>query len=173
MSEKKSDRLEELKYISSLVADWLKHLENKNTTFLVFLTAAITLIVTLLSSNILTGVWVCVISIATIISICSLLISFVPCITQNTKGKTKQEIKNIIFFGEIAKTNLDAYIDALSKTEGICENSVEFTNYEKMIVSDIWNNSKIAVWKARWFKWAIFVFLLGVITATVFFFVFK
>lgn len=155
------DRLEEIKYISSVVSDWLKHLEAKNSAFLVFLSGILTLVITLKGSEILLNNFWIAFCIVTIIASLILVYSFIPRIKPITgKEMSTYDPQSIVFFGEIAKVSMNQYSQHLMDT--LCsDDKTEFSKYELMIISDIWNNSRITVIKSCSFKWALGVFFFG------------
>lgn len=156
------DRLEEIKYISSVVSDWLKHLEVKNSALLVFLSGILTLVITLKGSEILLNYfWIgfcCVTIVASLILVCS----FIPRVKPLPgDGESNYHPQSIVFFGEIAKVPMKNYSQYLLDILSSDDKNTEFTKYEQMIISDIWNNAKIAVKKSSSFKWALGVFFFG------------
>lgn len=168
---------DKLKYIFENVNDWLKFAEQKNAAIIVFNTAMTIGILNVLKDvpqnchdylfflklNLLTNLF----------SIIIALLSFIPVLKRRDSHHEKiNKNDNLIFYMDIANYSLDNYYEKFISKYG--EPTLKDNiNFNKNLVSQIVNNSKITKRKYFYFKWAGRVTLSGFLIVLITFLLIK
>ena len=149
----------ELKEILNNVIDWLKFAEAKNATFIAFNGAGIIGICSFIKdipeNYLFRKSYIFFLLIIFLISTIILLISFIPVLTPlNHKHKYTNRNSNVIFFGDLSQLTTE---ELLKK---YCKNK-KFKDIDKDIAAQIIINSRIALRKFTYFKYAIWLIVIG------------
>ncbi len=157
-----------LKYILSLVNDWLKFAESKNAALLAADTALGLGLYKILRSD-MPGSQSAILYVGFVISLLFVgaficLVSFIPRTTIPWLATTHRpkEDDNLLFYGDIAKYDPKRYIASLYKQSG---NDVsEIKAYEEDLAEQIIINSRIALQKYGLFKTALWINVIAGVT---------
>lgn len=144
----------------SKVVDWVKYAEAKNAVLVVFDSSLLIALLSLLAdkqNTFLIPCWYIIISIVLLIVSAALsLFSFMPIlkiIHFNNTNKTEE--LNLFHFGDIAQINAETYIDLLKIRYGFdCCSEID-----KDLANQILVNSRVAVYKLRIFRIALWLTL--------------
>jgi hypothetical protein len=161
---------DELRFIFTNVNNWLKFAEAKNGALLAGNIAIIFGIWHYSNSasppNVLKYYFIYVTALLTLSTLCA-LISFSPRtqIPFIFKVREPADHDNLLFYGDIAKYSYRVWLEKLyiryGKTLNITE-SIEIDYAEQIII-----NSQIALWKYRWFKFALSLAISSLLTPVI------
>ena len=169
---------ERLRYTLDQVNDWLRFAETKNATLIVVdagAVLAITRVAEEICWNTPEGIWVFTMVLFLLLSCILAMISFLPDVIPKGKSPTgsPREDANLLFFGDLAHYDRLSLLQAIAKQEdsSIPDNSAVLEDYAEQIIT----NSRIALRKYKFFRWAMWLTVAGVVTpiiATALFIVF-
>lgn len=157
-----------LKYILSLVNNWLKFAESKNAALLAADTTLALGLLKMLQSNVLSNQFLILyISFSILILILSAiicLISFLPQLIIPWLATTHRpsETDNLLFYGDIAKYDPQRYLLLLHNQ--VTKDTPEIDLYEEDIAEQIIVNSRIALRKFRLFNMALWLNVVAGLT---------
>lgn len=157
--------METLKYIYSLVAEWLKFAESKNIALIVFnssiMLGLLTGLTTIVTWEILFKVSMLILFVFNLISIICVLCAVFPRIKKNLAfNKSYSPDDNLFFYADLAHYDTNQLLTALKDNYG---ESVDPTSTaQKALARQIVINSVIANLKYKWFKIAWWVTVVGI-----------
>ncbi len=163
MGKNMEDRL---KYILTLVNEWLAFAEKKNALLIAADSAVILGLIRILKNDLSTCLYIYVYSAigCLLVSALSCLISFIPKLKKPLLFPLKkpQSSDNLFFYGDIAKYTPADYINALYKASEL--ETSKILSIEKALSEQIIINSRIALTKYKYFRLALWMTISAVIT---------
>ena len=152
-----------LRYILSVVNEWLKFAEAKNGALLAVDVAIVFGILQLISNTSSKG-WTYLAIFLIGLSAISALLSFIPQlkVTSSAKQKTRDKETSLIFYGHIAKYDPENYVRTLYSGAGIEGPSI--ASIELDFAQQIITNSRIALRKNRYFSAGLWLTVLGLVS---------
>ncbi|MCO6432237.1 MAG: hypothetical protein J5J00_15390 [Deltaproteobacteria bacterium] len=161
-----------LQYILGEVNEWLRYAEQKNAGVLVFNCTLAAAIVTILpqcaSADTLCAWWVRSILLLLALSAVTALCSFIPRIDLAFLKRRKEHHRadNLVFFGEAANYDPEAYLKALYLSCNLAE-SENAPAFMRHYAEQIVQNSRIAKRKFEVFKVAVWLTVAAFVTIPV------
>jgi hypothetical protein len=154
---------EKLRYILTMVNEWLKFAEAKNGALLVADTAILFGVFTVLNRSAAQRVFIYLAVVLVIVSAISSLVSFIPQlkVLSFTSKKRTGKKANLLFYGDIAEHDPQSYIEALHAESGTESKVIEpmEVDYAQQIIT----NSRIAVRKYRCFNVGLYPTILALL----------
>ncbi|MCQ9207992.1 MAG: DUF5706 domain-containing protein [Omnitrophica bacterium] len=157
---------DKLKYIFSNINDWLKFAEAKNAALLVFDTAILVGLVSIVSTNnglhqyVQYYLYFCMFFIVS--SIILSLLSFIPKLKMPFLYQSQRHFSqdNVLFFGHIAKYGIKEYLELLYS-----QNNAKYDKkdlFQENLAGQIIINSRIALLKYKLFEIGVWLTIIGI-----------
>lgn len=158
-----------LQYTLGLVNEWLRFAETKNAALLAIDAGAVLALIKVAQGtgtgwNTSVGIWIFTMILLLLCSCALAVISFLPDVVPKWKSPKRcpREDANLLFYGDLAYYDKLSLLEAIAKQEcsSVPSNSAVLENYAEQIIT----NSRIALRKYKFFRWAMWFAVAGVVT---------
>lgn len=159
---------DQLKYIFSLVNDWLKFAEAKNAVIIGFAGAATFGVVSNYDKfSVELKIWLPIFFLLIIASFLNSLLSFMPVLnkhkTQTQKKKETDNKSNFLFFGDLKNFKNESELLKTLYISKAKQVPIIFSEWELNFANQIITNSKIAFLKYTYFKRSCLLAILAIL----------
>ena len=160
-----------LESIFKNVNDWLKFAEEKHAVYIAFSGVAIFGVLNILKEytklDIFFKIYLISFLIFLIAGIIISLLSFIPItkLSSNQKKSNKNEINNLLYFGNIQKYTDTDYLTSLYNAYNLITS--EYNKIEKDYALQIIINSKICYRKYKYFRISLWLLISGILTPVI------
>ncbi len=157
-----------LRYTLGLVNEWLRFAETKNAALLAVDAGAVLALTKVGKGpnwNTPEGIWIFTTISLLLVSCVIAMISFLPDVVpkwNSPKGnRCPGEDANLLFYGDLAYHDRLSLLEAIAEQEGssVPNNSAVLEDYAEQIIT----NSRIALRKYKFFRWAMWIAVSGVV----------